>query len=204
MTALVAKPSFAKGVITPDQGVKELWTFGDYIFPDARLNIKSLTSNKELLKHDIGHLNDDLVKLVVLNKSGGAAWANEGAPLEITLDMGKVVDITDIRLPTVVKDSYVRKNYYQPGEMKFKLVCSDDNFGKDLRELTPEVKEEVFTYPKAQYTYAGRIPMYVLPMNQAARYVRIIPETTNDFIVFQKLIVNGKRKNKIRKGAACE
>jgi hypothetical protein len=193
----LAASTIAHGAGTPeDQGLKELWTFDDFALADQRLTIKSVTSNRPPISAEVESLNDDKIALQVSKIRHGVRWQSDAEKtLEVVVDMGEVVDIQDIRLFSAVADGYYRRFYYQPGDMTFSVFYSNDAFNRDVREASPTVEYTDYTYPRAHYTYAGRIPLFVIPANCRARYVKIVPTTSKEYIGFQKIKVYGTGKD---------
>ena len=110
--------------------------------------------------------------------------------------MGAVKAVGAVRLIGTIENMYVRRYSWHADDLVFTVAYSDDNFQKDVRQdPVPKASFRERTFPRAQYTYAGRLPEYVIPCNQKARYIRVGITARGDQIPLQKLIVEGQARD---------
>jgi hypothetical protein len=69
--------------------------------------------------------------------------------------------------------------YYEPGDMKFSLVLSDDGFKNDQRKIDePKVTFEFTCYPPADHTTMQHFGTWRIEVAQKARQVKLLPRAT--------------------------
>jgi hypothetical protein len=104
-----------------------------------------------------------------------AGWL-PGTEGTITLDLGREVDIREIRLVRSRGPEY-NAAFFRADDYAFKLELSSDGFRNDARRR--EIAEpgfDVLYCENAHYMYTRRFPVLVAPVGEKARYVRLTPE----------------------------
>ena len=108
-----------------------------------------------------------------------AGWS-PGTQGAIFMDLGEPVDIADIEL---VRSRRYRTEAgaFNPVEFAFDVVLSNDEFARDVRAFSVEQPHYgIFRLENAHYTHTRRFPLLTVPVNQRARYVKLVPRRVRD------------------------
>ncbi|MBM4045951.1 MAG: LamG domain-containing protein, partial [Planctomycetes bacterium] len=114
--------------------------------------------------------------------SAGWAAGVEGAAF---LDLYQDVSIASIRVVGAM-------GAFKQGEMAFEVVLSSDGFNKDVRKLSiPDPRFETHYAEMAHYMYTYQHPVYVLPVGQRARHVKLVGRwrERKDAVLFHEIEV---------------
>jgi len=103
-----------------------------------------------------------------------AGWSKDvnGA---IVMDLGSEISIADIQL---IRSRRYRTEAgaFNPGEFVFDIVLSNDGFQREVRKLRiDDPHYRVHHAEMMHYTHTRRLPMFTVPLNRTARFVKIIP-----------------------------
>lgn len=103
-----------------------------------------------------------------------AGWL-KGTTGTVVMDLGSVTEVADIQLVRS-RRANTEAGAFNPGEFEFDLTLSNDNFQRDLRQRT--VKDPAYSIyyrQNTQYTYTQRFPLFTVPVQARARYVKLVP-----------------------------
>ncbi len=103
-----------------------------------------------------------------------AGWL-PGTPGTIVLDLGREVDIRELRLVRSRSPEY-RPEHFRADDYAFTVELSSDHFQQDNRKreiARPAL--DIWYRENAHYMYTMRLPVLVLPVGEKARHVRITP-----------------------------
>jgi len=156
--------------------------------------LEAITANRKSQAQPIQRLIDPLVSVHICVPHNGVSWKSEPAPLELTLDFGVVQDIGVVRLLGTTEPSFIRRYSWYEGDLTVTAVCSDDNFEKDIRPIKSAAVFKDYMFPRAQYSWTGRVPELVLPIESRARYVRLSITSRTGEIPLQKLEVESQKR----------
>ncbi len=103
-----------------------------------------------------------------------AGWlpGTEGA---IMMDLGAETSVEEIRLIRSRRRK-TEVGAFWPGEFVFDLTLSNDGFRDDVRHRTVEdPRYEIYYKEYSHYTHTMRFPAFVVPVQDTARFIRLVP-----------------------------
>ncbi|MBT4815900.1 MAG: hypothetical protein HON70_09385 [Lentisphaerae bacterium] len=177
---------------TQDHGFREEWVSDELVYPQVRCHPTQITSHPPAAGTPIEDLTGGLQRLSLKKVRHMSHWRTPGKPVEITLDLGRIQSISELHFIGPIANNYRTKLYYEAGDVRFSTAYSNDSFKDDTRNVpTPEVEFREQTFPYAQYTWAGRLPLFVVKAGVKARFITISAVTDKPALAFQKVFVIG-------------
>ncbi|MBT7302248.1 MAG: hypothetical protein HN849_22155, partial [Victivallales bacterium] len=187
-------PGAVAAETTQNHGFREEWVSDELVYPQVHCTPVHIASQPVAAGTPIEDLTGGLQRLSLKKARHMSHWRTPGKPVEITLDLGRVQSISEFHFIGPIADNYRTKLYYQAGDVRFSVAYSNDSFKDDIRNVpAPEVEFQEQTFPYAQYTWAGRLPLFVVKADVKARFIRISAVTDKPALAFQKLFVVGKK-----------